>query len=467
MQRRPPAARPSRDQSPLSILGTEEEWQRPMRLLDEYQQQQSVAMAARTDPLDSLFGVKSPTPDAESVRERHEREMREEEDLQHALRLSVTEQGRRSLSPPVAGPSRQIPDLAPLSPSPDLPETLTVPTSRRPQLNITTQLNPIWMGAKGGPSVRGAPTQSSQAASSSSTLHSRKHKISRQFLVVFWSDDEKPHCVCLIDKCPSWPDWRVSEASGPLADVLGDNPEVDIYTVRYKTWTSTSLDAPHAVTVDTVLFLRRRGVECFKFDDAVATFFPKSASSRHLRLNLPQERTHLRQLYQTHKPITIDDSSDSEVEVVKETVPRKKRRHDEEQTRRQRPKLTISVDTNRDDHHESPPLTATSASSSSTPASTPLTEQPPWPVGMYVVEMVEGFKSMATLQGNRQDRFTASFPGYDYKPSTYDLQMLFFKAATPSDIKRGVDAGTSRAGLWTVWRKTVRTSESRPGVWKF
>jgi hypothetical protein len=79
---------------------------------------------------------------------------------------------------------------------------------------------------------------------------------------------------------------------------------------------------------------------------------------------------------------------------------------------------------------------------------------------MYVVEMVKGFEKMAALKAarvgsNREERFARIFPGRKYVSATYDLQVSHLKAATPSEIRRGVDAGRTRDGLWTIWRRTL------------
>jgi len=132
---------------------------------------------------------------------------------------------------------------------------------------------------------------------------------------------------------------------------------------------------------------------------------------------------------------------------------------------RQRPHLSIRTQLDEDDviiidDDNSPPATATSASSKAstaftTPASSPAPA--PWPAGMYVVDMVEGFNNMAStsLKGlNREERFRRIFQR-DYYPSTYDTQARKFKSATPSQLEMGIKAGRTTDGLWTVWRKRI------------
>jgi hypothetical protein len=157
-------------------------------------------------------------------------------------------------------------------------------------------------------------------------------------MIVYWNDvslsisclstsltvpfqDQKPHHVFLIDDCPSWPEWRVSEATGAFADLL-DNADVDLYSAKFKTWAAVSNSFIHTVSVDAVIMLRRRGVECLGFNNAVATFYPNKAAARHLRHNLPTERSELRALYRTSSSVVTVDDSDSEVEVVNETKKR-------------------------------------------------------------------------------------------------------------------------------------------------
>jgi hypothetical protein len=76
---------------------------------------------------------------------------------------------------------------------------------------------------------------------------------------------------------------------------------------------------------------------------------------------------------------------------------------------------------------------------------------------MYIVDMVKGFRKMSGLKGmglNRGQRFHRVF-GVQYHASTFDAQHSKYKAATPTQIEAGVQAGRTEKGLWNVWRKTV------------
>ncbi|KAJ7793685.1 hypothetical protein B0H14DRAFT_3497761 [Mycena olivaceomarginata] len=237
-------------------------------------------------------------------------------------------------------------------------------------------------------------------------------------MVVYWDEDHEPHAIFYIHSFLTWPTWQVAEATGHFATLLGDNPDLEVYDPHFKTWASVGPTYPHPVIADKALLLRRRNTRCLALDEVVHTFHPPpSTAPMHFRQNLPAERKALCTVYKDHrspKPIIIDDtpSSDSDVEVVRFN------------------KRAFNP----------------SAASS-----------PPWPAGMYVVDMVKGFRKMSGLKGmglNRGQRFYRVF-GVQYHMSTFDTQHSKYKAATPTQIEAGVQAGRVDKGLWNVWRKTV------------
>ncbi|KAJ7827814.1 hypothetical protein B0H14DRAFT_3466794 [Mycena olivaceomarginata] len=202
-----------------SNFTTSEEWMstslHPMQAFDRWQEreQDHGNAAAVIRRLDNLYGVKSPTPETETVREQFAREEREDTELELGIQLSLAHSQPTSQQ---AGPSRlclpssiqQADRLRSLSASPELPAALfptlndfpslspslsppqpfptpvlgraqapnvaakeaatpPVPRKRRPAasvqkstapLRITTQLNKDWMAAKGGPIPQAAAT---------------------------------------------------------------------------------------------------------------------------------------------------------------------------------------------------------------------------------------------------------------------------------------------------------------------
>ncbi|KAF8212799.1 hypothetical protein K438DRAFT_1805103, partial [Mycena galopus ATCC 62051] len=427
--------------------------------------------------LDGLFGVKSPTP---------ERERQEEAELQLAMQLSLGQvqprDSTRSSSLSIPGQSLRLPTaiasagrLRSLSPSPEIPEFPAMPpipstsssfsmlapsraaapgatsTPASRPLHITTQLNTDWMGT----------------ASSQSTFHvknSRPLKTVKRLMVVYWDEDNKPHAVFYIHTFLTWPTWQVAHATGHFATLLGDNPDVEVYDPGFKTWASIGPTYPHLIVAEKALLLRRRNTQCLKLDEVVNTFhLPPSRAPMHFCQNLPAERKALRTMYKgrrSPKPLVIDDtsSSDSDVEVVRVTKRAFKHENEDDPVLRrpQRPRLDLDFVVIDDD--DTPPLTASSSTSTlSSSLPSPSASSSPWPAGMYVVDMINGFRKMSGLKTsglNREQRFQCVF-GVWYHASTFDAQHSKYKAATPTQIEAGLQAGRTDKGLWNVWRKML------------
>ncbi|KAJ7314725.1 hypothetical protein DFH08DRAFT_972473 [Mycena albidolilacea] len=494
--------------NPLGIYRSHDEWTAstvPARQkLDDYQPLFDAARAARKRELDQLPGVRSPTPEAESVREVYEWE---EHELAHALQLSL--QDHQSGRAAVPGPSLRLPSsivtagtLQPLSDSPDFPTSLRpsiarlrslspspgassslfppplllamrpVPTAagRKPKAHqITRQLNDDWMGMSTGSSQ--GPSRVPMATQPS-TFHLRKQvsPLLKHFILVFWYKENAPHRVYWIDSVPTWPQWRVSDATGPFADLLAD-ADVDMYTPKYKQWVTINTSFPHTVSFDSILMLRCRDIDCLDFDAVVQNFYPESrhpTSTLHIRTNMPAERSALRSIYKnarttrSGKPRSADlsyDDDDSDVQVTDVKISKRIKQEDELPYRRQRLHLEplplntntlIVIDSDSDDEL---PTMAPSASASASDAA------PPWPAGMYVVDMVTGFRQMdsRSLKGlNREERFKRVFGSeVEYHASTFTAQQAKFNKATPTQVKKGVEAGRTTDGLWSVWRKRI------------
>ncbi|KAF8155004.1 hypothetical protein K438DRAFT_1987231 [Mycena galopus ATCC 62051] len=287
--------------------------------------------------LDDLPGVRSPTPDDESVHERLEHLEREDAaHLQFGLHLSRAEAARSqargdssagasssSISPPLqlpvsilqAGepslfsfnsttpsptPTRSLPELRSLSISPDFPATLAPAvlqraTQKRP-LRLTRQLNEDW---------------NSLSLNATPTLHVKK-VVSKRFILVFWTEANMPHRVVFVESkdVPFWPTWHVANATTSLAKALGT--ELDVWMPKFKTWAEIQVTSPHTVAPESVLMLRRRDLECDSFDETVRTFYPANTAV-HIRTNLPGDRAALRRLYKQSK---VDDDDESDVEIV-------------------------------------------------------------------------------------------------------------------------------------------------------
>ncbi|KAJ7215453.1 hypothetical protein GGX14DRAFT_608397 [Mycena pura] len=445
----------------------------PIRALEAYQQ----PLDAHLRHLDDLPGVKSPTPEVESVREMYEREVREDELLlsraragpsrshPHSapLRLptSIVHAGSptRSLSPI----DLSLRPLRPLSPSPDFPATVPLPIAAKARaaakhstatapLRITTQLNNDWMNV-------------SPASKTTSLTTFYVKKKARKAHRVFWIEDT-----------PSWPEWSVSEATGAFAKLLGD-AEVDHLHPKFKTWAAIRLTFVHAVTSECVIMLRKRDIECHELDATLRIFYPNDNNTIHIRKNLRAERTDVQNLYKSRskaKRVVQETDSDSDVQII-EVRKCIKREDDDELPYRQQPRRRIDcIDINDTDDDSSTPALTTSSlpsplqSSSSLPSPLPLSSESPmlrtpvirWPTGVHVVDMVKGFKLMDSLAStglSREDRFKRAF-NEPYRQSTVTDQRAIYRAATPTEIKRGIDAGWSKEGLWSVWRKSLASA---------
>ncbi|KAJ7849539.1 hypothetical protein B0H14DRAFT_2582469 [Mycena olivaceomarginata] len=285
--------------------------------------------------------------------------------------------------------------------------------------------------------------------------------------------ENTPHCVYWIDSVPTWPQWRVSDATSPFADLLGD-ADVDMYTPKYKQWVTINTSFPHTVSVDSILMLRRRDIDCFDFDTVIRNFNPESrhpTSTLHIRTNMPAECSALRSIYKntrmsrSGKPRSADlsyDDDDSDVQVTDVKLSKRIKHEDGEELPycRQHPRLEpLPLDTNTlividsDSDEEAPPTMAPLASASASAVA------PPWPAGMYIVDMVAGFQQMdsRSLKGlNREERFKHVFGSkVEYHASTFTAQQAKFNKATPTQVKKGVEAGRTTDGLWSVWRKRI------------
>ncbi|KAJ7205837.1 hypothetical protein GGX14DRAFT_458452 [Mycena pura] len=306
---------------------------------------------------------------------------------------------------------------------------------------------------------------------SPATFHVKKKApaSTKSFVVVYWAMPKVAHRTFVIEDVPDWPRWRICEATGRFAELLGSTADVELYFPKYTSWAEVRLTFVHTVTTDCVIMLRRAGVDCLDLERTICKFYPQT-DVVHIRKNLPGERTALRRLYKhsrrTDEHSTRTDADDSDVEVVSE----KKRIKMEDDTGdefscRQRPRLHVDKDVviindNNDDDASTPTLTT--ASSMSSPAlsssSLPTTTTIRWPAGIHVVDMVAGFRKMDSPElaaYDRKERFERAFDGHPYRTSTVTEQRAIYRSATHAEVKRGVDAGRTKDGLWSVWRRQL------------
>ncbi|KAJ7194925.1 hypothetical protein GGX14DRAFT_700800 [Mycena pura] len=439
----------------------------PVLALEARQQQCN----AETSFLDELPGVKSPTPETESIRERYEREEREDAArLELGLRLSQDQTGAGPSRAPSPHPASTLflaspPSPRPLSSSPDFPDSLLPlvshkgkarATKTRPApapLRITTQMNSDWMSP------------------SPPTFHVKKKApaSTRSFVVVYWVRPNVAHRTFVIEDVPAWLRWRICEATGRFAELLGNGAHVELYFPKFTSWVEVTPTFVHTVTTDCVVMLHRAGVDCLDLERTICKFYPQT-DVVHIRKNLPGERTALRRMYKHGRTIPMDDS---DVEVVSEKK-RIKTEDDvgDELPRRQRPRLHIEVDdvviVDDADSLSTPALTTTSSistpSSSSAPSpalsctSLPTTTAIRWPTGVHVTDMVAGFRTMDSPElamYDREERFKRAFRGYAYHASTVTKHRAIYRSVTRAEVKKGVDATWTKEGLWSIWRKTL------------
>src|SRR6201996_4930570 len=254
----------------------------------------------------------------------------------------------------------------------------------------------------------------------------------------------KAHRVFWIEDTPSWPEWRVSEATGAFAKLLG-NAEVDHLHPKFKTWAAIKLTFVHAVTSECVIMLRKRDIECHELNATLRIYYPNDNNTIHIRKNLRAERTDVRNLYKSQskaKRVVQETDSDSDVQIV-EVRKRIKREDDDELPYRQQPCRRIDcIDINDTDDDSSTPALTTSSlpsplqSPSSLPSPLPLSSGSPmlhtpvirWPTGVHVVDMVKGFKLMDSLAStglSREDRFKRAF-NEPYRQSTVTDQRAIY-----------------------------------------
>ncbi|KAJ7818011.1 hypothetical protein B0H13DRAFT_2456394 [Mycena leptocephala] len=341
---------------------------RPLRLLSEYQAQEEARAAEEGRLLDIAVGILPESPEL-SVEDELMRRM-EQDDCAFAYRLSQELNGANGdLFPPsppptaIAGPSR----LRALSPSPDLPSHITIPsplpalsratapdttgTNKRPRqrvgaasavakhrptpsFNITTQMNQTWMSQNGGGSTSSSQTlPPSQATPLPSTVfHVRQGGSRRQFadrrqmerFTLLYLTGSDPRILSVdaseLTVVP-WPSYQLS-TDKKTCDALGTDlqQDLDVFLECQRVWMSIDTTFIHSVSKDCVVVVRRRGVHGPEDDEIIEKFLPRTAPApAHLRYNVKAECTAVRATLNTLKGnaplIILDSDSDNDMEV--------------------------------------------------------------------------------------------------------------------------------------------------------
>ncbi|KAJ7090837.1 hypothetical protein B0H15DRAFT_948601 [Mycena belliarum] len=419
--------------------------------------------------------------------------------------LDVMLDASRHTAPSATPSSSSLPPtkLRPVYPPGKAPTTTSSSSLRNPKM--TTQMSSSWMRQYNDNTASNATVskRSTHTTTPAGLLQKRN-----QFHLVYWGSTGSSPIVKLIQNIPHWPVWTITDSTG-LQERLGiDSAFLELYNMaKLKLWVEIGIDCQHKVTQDCYLFLRRSGVVCSDFDKILASSISKAP---HLRNNLPHERqvvrNQLRQLRRSplktqrkRRRAEVTDSED-EVEVVAENMvidvdtkddderlfptallpalPRsvRPRLHSPSPTPASvtRPQLNITIPPS-SVSNSSTPTTATSsissvfdscepASSNGSRASTPATPlEPPkldlkrWPAGLYVKEVVAGFRSMTHPELQHlevPERFQHIFKRL-YVRNTFGDAQRRWRLASQEQRDEGIKAGFTKQGLWSNWQKQV------------
>ncbi|KAJ7069022.1 hypothetical protein B0H15DRAFT_807275 [Mycena belliarum] len=459
----------------------------PILALESYRQKEAQKLAVLTNRLDSLPGVSTPSPSPDiSLEEALDAALarQEENDLREAMHQSTIPQSSAPFPSlfcsPSPTPTGSIgPHLRHLSPSPDFPaqpllddyprsqqRVRSSAASTQPSLQITKQLNNDWLSAVPTDTLHIAPTGGGRRPF-------KKTLAVRRFLLVYFDKANAAPQQRFVTECPDWPSWQLSTAVGTLASLGETLTRIEHYTTTFRTWIQVPLDFVHELTTDCVVLLRRHGVRGVDEASTIERFFPQAEPS-HIRYGLSQERAAVRKTYKASKTEVFDISSDSEdaVEIVK--VKRRKRIDSPARpSQRRRISLDTTVVVNRVSPSSSsstlwtpynlstpdttPPPSTSLLSFSPSPPSLSATQR--WPASEYVIDMVEGFKQMASQELSHMPvgrRFRKIYGNLRvYKQQTYSDQVRRWMSATEDQRKAARDAGRTKEGLWSTFAKSV------------
>ncbi|KAJ7225093.1 hypothetical protein C8J57DRAFT_1535535 [Mycena rebaudengoi] len=393
---------------------------------------------------------------------------REVADIQHAVQLSLSDVNVVTASAASSSAGGQAANAVPSAP----PHTSSQPI-RQPR--ITTQLNPAWM----------AQAVHASSTSASDTFNPRQPAIRKpavniatvhRFTLVYWDDDNKSAAIRVVDECPSWPLFRLSESRQTLASLGDDIHALQFYDLRLRLWVHITTDYTHSLTPNGYLLLRRAGVTTGLQQNELIDTFTNLPGPQNIRYNLPAERDAVRQKLRAVKRrnprIFADDDSDVEI------VPYKEPRPKPEAVILRRPILPpiITEGTAMDPIIlESPPPSSSSSRSSttpsllfsrsSTPSTTPTTPLESsasalrWPRGMYTVDMAEGFLQMEGHELGHLSlaaRFCHVFGSESpYVAQTYRDQRRRWTISSEALRTKALAAGRTAEGLWSEFQREV------------
>ncbi|KAF7335499.1 hypothetical protein MVEN_02203500 [Mycena venus] len=259
---------------------------------------------------------------------------------------------------------------------------------------------------------------------------------------------------------------------------------MELYSTIHGTFIGITKEYVHSVATDSVVLLRRPGVQRPDLDHIISTFFP-SAKSLHLRYNVSGERAAVRAAYKQQDVtpvIMVDDDSDSEVEVTSGKRPIK--REPGVSPPRRRPRLSINTSLSQSlvpalsampsssatlSSSATPSPSATPSSSSTlstslTPATTPPLSPKTWPRRLYVSDMAPGF---AVMQSNKHlshpERFYLAFGGeFKYVQGTWNENAAYwYTHSTPQQREEAIAAGRTAPGLWSEFRQRVNAARGQ------
>ncbi|KAJ7793458.1 hypothetical protein B0H14DRAFT_3159623 [Mycena olivaceomarginata] len=439
---------------------TSEEWMsmslRPMQAFDRWQEreQDHGNAAAVIRRLDNLYGVKSPTPETETVREQF---AREEPDIAASWTFTAPPpiSHSASWSSPlpicIAGAaSRALPYslhlfiLVSTSTRPNAGPRLSTRSCRHRQRSCyassrskaqtghkRAEVDPTF--ADHHPAQQGLDRSEwglirHPAAAAPPTFHTGALSLGAHG----WFQELQPPAAITVDHCPSWPDYVFDDPT--LARLGIDVVDIELYSPIHGTFIRISTKYVHTVSTDSVILLRRPGIRRPDQPQIIDVFLLTSKPI-HLRYNIGGERAMVRAAYkqQDKEPIMVDDDSDVEVQVT--SGKHRIKREAGASPPRQRPRLQIDTSIAGLSTASSPALSSTASLSAlsstpssssalptpSTPATTPLPSPKPssrtWPRGLYVLELALGFAIMNDPKNKhlaRSERFQTAF-GHDFK----------------------------------------------------
>ncbi|KAJ7837690.1 hypothetical protein B0H13DRAFT_2421472 [Mycena leptocephala] len=315
------------------------------------------------------------------------------------------------------------PPSQPRVPASSVARKTTLPKPPR----ITTQLNPAWMSQATGTRPANIPLRGPHHGP---TLY-----------ISVWDKDGKPPLILGVIECPSWPEFRLSDSMRTLNLLGSDLAAVEFYNIRFCLWTRVDIAYTHILTSTPISF---------------------SAAS-HIRYNLAAERVAVRNKIKARETQGTDDD---DIEVVKvngikiEPIDKSPIADadivevmDCPPPARNAPRSASSL--------AAPALQLPTQSSSSTTSGMSATSGAPlkWPAGMYTVNMAQGFLRMEAADMQHiplAERFQRVFKtSSEFKQRTYNDARLRWTRGSESLRTEALDAGRTKAGLWSLYAAQV------------